>query len=333
MPKFVLFAICGFAQFIALIGILIGGGFVRQLAQLISSAISGQPWQVSELARLVACSFGPILLGTFITLGLIWYVRSSLQLWKRRADFPEQPWLWRSDWEAGRIRLSNNAALVFCLVATTSFVLIALPLGIYLASLKNPGMVYAFLAVLALFQLFFMRLCWVNRIRNRSTLQLETLPGLIGGSFSGIATVPLSFPKDTTFHVKLRCELSQRVHTPSGTRGDVISVLTNSQNGSNRSDAQTSTVYEEVKLVASEHDGMDTPVTSVRIAFEIPANLPSSGTVTEVGAGEHHPNVRTTKFYSWNIHLRPSTESELRDIVFEVPVFNVPQSLMPSGQH
>jgi hypothetical protein len=102
-----------------------------------------------------------------------------------------------------------------------------------------------------LFLLFFMRLWWINRIRNRSTLQLETLPGLIGGSFSGIATVPLSFPKDTTFHVRLSCEVSQRVPTASGTRGDVISVLTNSQNGTYRIDVQTSTVYEEVKLVTS----------------------------------------------------------------------------------
>ena len=140
---------------------------------------------------------------------------------------------------------------MFCLFATTCFVLIALPPGIYLASLKNPGMIHAFLAVPALFLLFFMRLCWINRLRNRSTLRLETLPGLIGGSFAGIATVPLSFPKDTTFHVKLRCEVSQRVPTALGTRGDVISVLTNSQNGPYRSDVQTSTVDEEVKLVMS----------------------------------------------------------------------------------
>ncbi len=133
----------------------------------------------------------------------------------------------------------------------TCFVLIALPPGIYPASLKNPGMTYAFLAVPALFLLFFMRLCWINRLRNRSTLQLETLPGLIGGSFAGIATVPLSFPKDTTFHVRLSCEVSQRVPTASGTRGDVISVLTNSQNGPYQSDVQTSTVYEEGKLVTS----------------------------------------------------------------------------------
>ena len=333
MAKFVLLAICGFAQFIALIGILIGWGFVPQLAQLISSAIDGQPWQVSELARLVACSCGPILLGTFTTLGLIWYVRSSFQLWKRMANFPKQPWLWRPDWEAGLVRLSNIAAITFLIVAGTSYLLVALPLGIYLASLKNAKMVYAFLAVLALFLLFVMRMFWVNRLRSRSTLQLETLPGEIGGRFSGVATIPLSFPKDTTFHAKLRCEVSRRSHIPSGTQGDVITVLTDSHNGRYRSDTQTWTVYEDAKLVASEDAGLASQSTSVRIAFEIPANLPSTGTVTEISAGQHHSNVRITKFYRWNIYLRLSTESELRDIVFEVPVFNVPQSLMPDGPH
>jgi hypothetical protein len=333
MAKFVQLAICGFAQFIALIGVLIGCGFAPQLGQLISSAMNGHPWQVGELARLVACTCGPILFGSFVTLGLIWYVRSSFQLWKRMADFPEQPWLWRADWEDGLIRLSNNAALAFFVVATISYLLIALPLGIYLASLKNARMVYAFLAVLALFLLFFLRMFWVNRTRNRSILQLETLPGVVGGRFSGIATVPLSFPKDTTFHVKLRCELSQRVHTPSGTRSDPISVLTDSQNGSSRSDTQTSTVYEDEKLVTPEDDTLTSQSTAVRVAFEIPANLPSTGTVTEVSVGQYNPAVRTTKFYRWIIHLRLSTENELRDIVFEIPVFNVPQSPMPAWQH
>jgi hypothetical protein len=199
-----------------LIGILIGWGFVPQLAQLISSAIDGQPWQVSELARLVACTCGPILLGTFTTLGLIWYVRSSFQLWKRMADFPSSPGFGVLTGKPALIRLSNIAADHFSCIATTSYLLIALPLGIYLASLKNAKMVYAFLAVLALFLLFVMRMFWVNRLRNRSTLQLETLPGVVGGRFSAIATIPLSFPKDTIFHVRLRCEVSQSSHIPSG---------------------------------------------------------------------------------------------------------------------
>ena len=331
MAKFVLLVICGFAQCVTLIGILIGCGFVPQLTQQISSAIDGQPWQVSELARLVACACGPILIGTYITLGLIWYVRSSFQLWQRMADFPDRPWLWRPDWEVGRIRLGNNAAIVFCLIATTSFVLIALPLGIYLASLKNAGLVYTFLAAVALFLLFVMRMCWINRTRNRSTLQLETLPGEVGGRFSGIATIPMSFAGNATFHVKLSCKVTQNVHKLPGLRTDALSVLTDTNNGPNRSDTQTWTVYEDVKLVESDNASLGSQSTSVRVAFEIPANLPSTGTVTEVSVGQHRRTVRTTKFYRWNIHLRLSTENELRDIVFEVPVFNVPQSPTPSG--
>jgi hypothetical protein len=82
-------------------------------------------------------------------------------------------------------------------------------------------------------------------------------------------------------------------------------------------------VYEDAKLVTSEDAGAKTQNTAVRIAFEIPSNLPSTGTVTEVSVGQYNPTVRTTKFYRWNVHLRLSTENELRDIVFEVPVFKV----------
>ena len=150
-------------------------------------------------------------------------------------------------------------------------------------------------------------------------LQLETLPGVVGGRFSGIATIPLSFPTEATLHVKLRCEVSQRVHTPSGTRSDPISVLSDSQNGPYRTDTQTSIVYEDEKLVTSEDAGAKNQNTAVRVAFEIPANLPSTRTVTAVSVGQYNPTVRTTKFYRWNVHLRLSTENELRDIVFEGP--------------
>ncbi len=282
--------------------------------------MNGQPWHGPELARLVACVCGPLLMGAVLTVSLYWYVYASSRLRQRKTSFPDQPWLWREEWQAKQIRLSNRVAVGFLVAAILAYVLIVFPLGIYLASLKNAGMVYAFLVALALFLLLFIWRQWVNRIRNRSVLNLETLPGRIAGDFSGLVTMPLSFPQGTTFHVRLRCELTLVNHARLGNTNDAVNVLTNTQNGQSRSDSQTSTVYDDTKLVTPEASHVTPDSTSVPVSFVIPGNLPSTGTIIEpAGSGS---NTAETRHYSWSIRIRLNNESDLREIVFEIPVFD-----------
>lgn len=321
MRKFWGLVLCCFIQCVALIGIVVGSNYVPELTAVVRAVMNGQPWQGPELARLVACVCGPILMGAGVTVGLYWYVSASSRLRKRVTSFPDQPWLWREEWQAKKVRLSNRAAVGFLAAATIAYVLIFLPAGIYLASLKNAGMVYAFLVALALFLLLFIWRQWINRIRNRSVLNLETLPGRISGDFSGLVTMPLSFPQGTTFHVRLRCEETIVNYARSGNTNDAISVLTNTQNVRSRSDSQTSTVYDDTKLVTPEASHVTPNGTCVPVSFAIPGNLPSTGTITEAaGSGS---NTAATRHYSWSIRIRLSTESDLREIVFEVPVFDM----------
>lgn len=313
--------LCFFIQCVAFIGVVVGGTFVPELTRIIRAAMNGQPWQVPEFARLVACVCGPILMGSGVTVGLYWYIYELIRLRKRMASFPDQPWLWREDWQAKQIQLSNRAAVAFLAAATLAYLLIVVPLGIYLASLKNAGMVYAFLTALALFLLLFILQQWINRIRNRSVLYLETLPGRINGDFSGLVTLPLSFPQGTTIHVRLRCEETIVSHARLGNRNDAVSVLTNTQNSRSRSDSQTSIVYDDTKLVTPEAGPVTSDSTSVRVSFAIPGNLSSTGTVTKpAGPGS---NTAETRHYSWSVRIRLSSESDLREIVFEIPVFDL----------
>jgi hypothetical protein len=314
--------LCCFIQCVALIGIVVGSNYVPELARVVRAVMNGgQPWQGQELARLVACVCGPILMGTCLTVCLYWYVYASSLLRKRVASYPDQPWLWREEWQAKQIRLSNRAAVGFLAAATLAYVLIIVPLGIYLASLKNAGMVYAFLVALALFLLLFIWRQWVNRIRNRSVLNLETLPGWINGDFSGLVTMPLAFPQGTTFHVRLRCEQTLVNHARLGNTNDAVNVLTNTKNGPSRSDSQTSTVYDDTKQVTPEASHVTPDSTSVPVSFVIPGNLPSTGTITEPAVSGS--NTAATRHYSWSIRIRLNNESDLREIVFEIPVFDM----------
>ena len=320
MSRFLELSVLCFAQFVALIAILIGVTFVPALTREIVAAMSGQPWQAHELARLMACCCGSILPGSLVVGGIAWYMLSSHRLRQRMAAFSDQPWLWQADWEAKRIQLSNRANVWFLILATTLYLLVLFPLGVYLASLKNPRMVYAFLAVLALFLLLFIRLQWINRHRNRSILNLETLPGRIDGPFLGLVTIPVSFPNGTAFDVRLRCVETLTVHVPTGSTGDPITVLTGTQNARHRSDSRTTTVYEDTRVVRPEADQSAAQGTAVRVQFDIPARLPSTGQVTEPAGPDK--SSRVTRFFRWFVCLRLDGESDLREIIFEVPVFD-----------
>ncbi len=306
MRKFWGLLIFCFVQCVALIGIVVGSNYVPELTRVIREVMKGQPWQGPELARLVACVCGPILMGAGVTVGLYWYVFDSSRLRQRIASFPDQPWLWREEWQAKQIRLSNRAAIGFLAAATLAYMLIVVPLGIYLASLKNAGMVYVFLVALALFLLLFIWQQWINRIRNRSVLSLETLPGRINGDFSGLVTIPLSFPDGTTFHVRLRCEETVLSHARSGNTNDVISILTNTRNGRSRSNSQTR------PFMTSQNCGTRSlphyaAQYFVPVSFAIPGHLPSTGTITEPASSGS--STAATRHYSWTFASDSTTKA------------------------
>jgi hypothetical protein len=143
------------------------------------------------------------------------------------------------------------------------------PLGIHLASHKNAGAVYAFLGVLAAFLGLFAGLQWVNRRRNRAELELQTLPGRIGGRFAAIATIPEAFDPGTGVRVTLRCVLTQSTAVGSGNTDDAVSVLTDTRNARRRSDSSTSTVFEDTRLASLRIRRADEGELR-EIAFEVP---------------------------------------------------------------
>lgn len=329
MAKLLEFTMVCFVQIMGLLGILFGAGFVRPLIRTVLAARGGNPWQFSELARLTACTCGPALFGVLLILGTWAYVVFSKDLRKRVADFPEQPWLWRSDWASGIVRLSNRSALITFVTAMSIYGLVVLPAGIYLASLKNAAMVYAFLGILGFFLLIYFRILWINRFWNRSMLQIKTLPGIIGQQISGLVVIPESFPAQTVFQVQLKCEVTQTSGTPGGNQNDLISVLTDTRTtGKARTTSRTTTIYEQSRAIQSQSS--EPGKTELSIQFEIPDGLPCTGQRTLTSAGWLLPQVRVTEYHCWQIRVRTDIRSDLREAVFEVPVFQ--SAPAPTGE-
>jgi hypothetical protein len=319
MARILELAIVCVALLVALVAIRVGTLYVPELVRAVSAALGDGPWRAGELGRLVASALGPMLVGGLVCLGLLAYLVSAHRLRRAMAASPDQPWRWRSDWAAGRIRLSNRAPVAALVIATVLYAFVVVPLGIHLASLKNAGAVYAFLGVLAAFLGLFAGQQWVNRRRNCAELELQTLPGRIGGQFAAIATIPEAFDPGTGVRVTLRCVLTQSTAVGSGNTDDAVSVLTDTRNARRRSDSSTSTVFEDARLATVEDRGGSPRDARIRVVFDIPPELPATGVVFSGGGSDG--SSRVTRHYRWSLRIRRTDESELREIAFEVPVF------------
>lgn len=321
MPRFVEILISVFAVCVAAIGILIGWGYVAPLVQYVSAAMQGQPWLAGELALRIVRVTGPVLLGMSVIVGVAWLLWSSQVTRNRMRQYPDQPWMWQADWAEKMIRLSNRSAIWIVVLSTAFYSLVLIPLGIYMASIKLNWVVYSFLGAIGFFLLIFSRILWVNRRWNRSFLRLDTLPGVIGGRFAGVATIPESLPIGTVLRVTLRCNITQSSSTPADGRKDLVDAVIGTQRSSNgQSSLQTSTIFEDhfmftVDPTASTADA----TTVVPIAFPVPPDLPSSGKLPSSSSG----STRITEFCQWQVQLKHQQATDLREIVFEIPVFGV----------
>jgi hypothetical protein len=105
----------------------------------------------------------------------------------------------------------------------------------------------------------------------------------------------------------------------SGNTDDAVSVLTDTRNARRRSHTQTSTVFEDTQVVAAAEGDSALRCTRVRASFDVPAGLPPTGIVIENGSPDGID--RVTRHYRWSLGIRRDSESDLREIVFEVPIF------------
>ncbi len=138
--------------------------------------------------------------------------KSSLQVDEHKTQHPDEPWLWHEDWADKKIQDSNRSSLSSIWFFAVLWNLISLPLSLTVL----PREVLQNRNYPALFGLLFPLvgaglLIWAIRATLRwkkfgtSILELETLPGVIGGHLKGLLQTRTALRPEEGFSLKLTC--------------------------------------------------------------------------------------------------------------------------------
>ncbi len=167
-------------------------------------------------------------MGTVLFLGLfglvfggtgVWMIlralkgyKSSQQVDERKIQHPDKPWLWRKDWASRRIQDSNRSSLNYTWFFAVFWDLISAPLSLTVLPrevLQNRN--YPALLGLLFPLVGAGLLIWAIRATLRwkkfgtSVLELETLPGVIGGHLKGLLQTRTALLPEEGLSLKLTC--------------------------------------------------------------------------------------------------------------------------------
>lgn len=226
-------------------------------------------------------------------------VREEEQL---KIQYPDQPWMWKSDWTSRRIRCSSKTNLVFAWVFCVCWNLISAPvLWVIPRELLEKGNRLALLAlVFPIAGLWLLIVAVQQALRWRkfgdSVLELSTLPGVIGAQLGGTIHARLSLRPHDEVMLTLSCV--QRITTGSG------------KDRSTREHILWQEEQPPLRQLPLEHPRR----VAIPVAFEIPGDCRESDS--------SHPNNKTL----WQLEARAKVAGMDYHARFEVPVFRTSAS-------
>ncbi|MFL5515812.1 MAG: hypothetical protein ACJ8DJ_06630 [Gemmatimonadales bacterium] len=264
-------------------------------------------WKQAAFFGLFALTFGGVGVG-----GLIALARGRRRLAEveaAKARHPEEPWLWRPDWAAGRIEDSNRTAARFAWIFAAFWNLVSLPAGYFglravVAQGNRAGLV-ALLFPLAGVGL----LVWAARISARlrrfgvSRLELETRPAAIGRSLAGNVTAPTTLMPTGDFRVVLSC--IRRVTTGTG---------------DDRSTSERILWQEEQRITGRPSRTAQGMVTTVPVRIPIPPDA--------LACDDHN----ALDAVLWRLEVSAEVPGVDYAAAFEVPVFRTKESDEPRSE-
>lgn len=213
------------------------------------------------------------------------------------AAYPDEPWLRNEDWSEGRIRSSTKAAFITAAVFASVWNLISMPVLVFAhEQIFDPDNRIALVALL--FPAIGIGLfVWAVRsfVRWRkfgeSTLELQTIPGVIGGPLEGTIRTSVDIRPEAGFDVTLSSIHRYR-----------------SGSGKNRS------THEKVLWQKSYRVALDRSGAGIPIAFEVPYACEA----TDDGDSD---NQRI-----WKLDVKADVVGVDYHVEFEVPVFRTEHS-------
>ena len=261
-------------------------------------------WRQAGFFALFALVFGGVGIG-----GILGALAGRRALAEREAlqqRHPEAPWLWRSDWAAGRIEDSTRGAMWAGWIFAGFWNLVSLPAAWFgLRAALDQGNKGALLALL--FPIVGIGLVvWAVRATLRyrrygvSVLELRSVPGVVGRSIGGVVLTTSSLTPPEGFDVRLVC--LRRV-----TRGA----------GKNRSTSESVLWEEERRIEGRPSRAAQGMTTSIPFGFPLPRDA----------APCDARNPRDVVL--WRLHVAASVPGVDYESTFEVPVFRTPASDLP----
>jgi hypothetical protein len=264
----------------------------------VRSILAGE-WGQAGVSTVVALIFGGA------GFGLLLAVRKGLERHRAtewlKQQHPNEPWLWRPDWAAGRIESSLRARMLTVGAFSIFWNLIAFAVACAVISQavdegnKTALLVLAFPAIGLGLLAWAIRLALRHRRYGVSVLRLATVPEVIGRLLRGTIVTNAPVRLRDAFHVTLTC-LNR--HSDSGSDDTSEKVLW----------------QEEHAVERVHHEG---GATVIPVSFRLPGDLRESG--------EHDEH----DYIIWRLEVYASVPGVDYTARFEVPVFRTPDSGRP----
>ncbi len=266
------------------------------------SALAGD-WGRAGFMLIFALAFGGVGFGM---LTAAWRGRHRVAAMDdRRAAHPDEPWLWRPEWAAGRIESSTRQTMITSAAFAALWNLIALPgtlagIARYLEAREPQVLLVLIFPVVGVGLI-----AWALRAAARyrkygvSILELAHVPGVIGRGVGGIVRVSIPIAPDEGFAASLTC-----VNRYS------------SGSGENRSTRERILWQEKMTVTDFEREWSGRG-TRVPVVFRLPSDVRESD--------DRNSNDRII----WRLQIDADVSGVDYHAQFEVPVFRTAESDTP----
>ena len=292
---------CGYVVFLVL---LLGGAGLLVLGASQYEKAGGR-WRKEAVV--------PAAFGTALVLGAGAYLRLARRLVRegeaedaRRAQFPDQPWKWKQEWQGQPLEADGKAMAAGLWIFAILWNAVSAP-GVWFffkETDREPGMFLVFLFPLVGLGLLWGAVYQTVRWRKygRTRFVPSSLPGVIGGYLGGVIEVPVRVTPEGDARLTLRCV--NRV-----TRGS----------GKNRSTSEH-VRWEREELIARDQWVSGAGGTRIPVLFYIPPGQPDTD--------DRDPNNEIV----WRLAASAATAGVDFATQFKVPVFATGETAAPPAE-
>ncbi len=222
---------------------------------------------------------------------------------KAKKDHPDKPWMWNSKWSDGTIKSSDKAGMIGAIIFSLFWNLISFPIAgmAFFDGYLNDGNKLALIALIFPAVGLLMIGWTVYAVKKyqkygTSTLQLASVPGVIGGKLAGVIHVMVNIIPEDGFHLHLMC--IHKYTTGSGKHRNT----------------HEDTLWEDYQTLTTELLATDYSRTALPVLFAIPFDARESS----IDTGDDG--------IIWRLEAKAKTPGIDFKTKFDVPVFKTDES-------